>query len=285
MKIIRGKKALVTGAASGIGRALALGLAREGADLYLLDVDQPGVEAVAAEARALGVEAIAARCDLTQKDQITAAVKLILDRWGRVEILVNNAGVAYYGPTENMTAEQWNWIMSINLLAPLQFIHELLPSMLRLPEAHILNVCSISGLVASSRFAAYNVSKFGLIGMTEALRMEYGRRTLGATALCPGPVKTNLYRSAASGRSKPVPEPPGWLCASAERVAAKGIRGIKKNQRMVLVTPMAYGLYYIKRIAPWFFDRLARLSRKKKKPPQPVAPPAPPAVTEKRTAA
>ena len=109
-------------------------------------------------------------------------------------------------------------------------------------------MCSISGLVASSRFAAYNVSKFGLIGMTEALRMEYGRRTLGATALCPGPVKTNLYRSAASGRAKPVPEPPGWLCASAERVAAKGIRGIKKNKRMVLVTPMAYMLYYIKRL-------------------------------------
>ena len=265
MRVIKNKKALVTGAASGLGKALALELAREGCNVYLWDIDEAGLAQTAAECRAFGVEAICERCDLSKKHEIAAGVARLLDRWDCLDILVNNAGVAYYGPTENMTAAQWDWVLSINLLAPLQLIQELLPALLARPEAHILNMCSISGIAASGRFAAYHVGKFGLIGMTEALRAEYARRDLGATALCPGPVLTNLYKNAASGRpDKKVPSPPAWLCTTAERVAKKGIRGLKKNKAIVLVSPMAYGLYYIKRIAPWFLDFIARLSRKSK---------------------
>ncbi|HZZ72132.1 MAG TPA: SDR family oxidoreductase [Pirellulales bacterium] len=265
MRVIKNKKALVTGAASGIGKALALELAREGCHLYLWDINREGLEQTVRECAALGVEAIGDRCDVSKKKEISAAVQRLLERWGWIDILVNNAGVAYYGPTENMTAEQWDWLLSINLLAPLQLIQEFLPILLHRAEAHILNVCSISGLVASGRFAAYHVGKYGLIGMTEALRAEYARRDLGATALCPGPVQTNLYKSAASGRAdKKVPSPPNWLCTTAQRVARRGVRGIKKNQAMVLVSPMAYLLYYMKRVAPWFLDSIARLSRKSK---------------------
>lgn len=266
MKSLVGKRALVTGAASGIGRAIALALAAEQTHVYLLDVDDTGAACVAEEARSHGVEAVAAHCDCTQPVQISAAIRQMLERWPNIHLLVNNVGVAYYGPTENMTAEQWNWLLQINLHTPIQFTRELLPTLMAQDEAHILNVCSIAGLVAGGRSTAYQVSKFGLVGFTEAMRSEFVRKGVGLTALCPGPVRTNLYRSAVSGRAdKPVPEPPAWICATPEQVARKAIRGIKRNRALVLVTPLAYALAYSKRIAPGLLDRLNCIGRRKRK--------------------
>ena len=266
MRTIRGKRALVTGAASGIGKAIAMALAREGTDLYLLDVDEKGLADVSASASQLGVDAKSARCDLSQPDEVSVAIAEMLDRCGRIDILVNNAGVAYYGPTEKMTAEQWDWLLGINLLTPIQITRELLPTLLEGDDCHILNVCSIAGLVAGGRFAAYHVSKFGLVGFSEALRAEYGRRGLGVTALCPGPVQTNLYRSAVSGRkSRPVPDPPAWLCTTEETVAKKAVRAIRRNRRMVLITPMAHMLWNAKKFVPQLLDFVNHFGRKRKK--------------------
>ncbi len=267
MKTIRGKHALITGAASGIGRAIALALAREGADLILLDVDEPGLNNVVSEVAALKVRAIGRTCDLTNPTAITEAVEDVLSRWQHVDILVNNAGVAYYGPTHKMTAAQWDWLLAINLHAPIQLTRELLPVLMERPEAHILNVCSIAGLVAGGRFAAYHVSKFGLVGFSEAIRAEYGRKGIGVTALCPGPVRTKLYQSAQTGKaSKSAPEPPRWVCATETRVAKLAVKAIRKNRRMMLVTPLAHVLYQTKRFAPWLLDLLNHIGRKNKKP-------------------
>lgn len=271
MKSLRSKTALVTGAASGIGRSIALALAKEGVNLHLLDVDDEGLARVVAEASELGVTAVGARCDLSKPQEISQALAKMIERWQHIDILVNNAGVAYYGPTHSMTESQWEWVMSINLLAPIQITRQLLPGLLDRPEAHILNVCSISGLVAGGRFAAYHTSKFGLIGFTEAIRAEYGRRGLGVSALCPGPVLTNLYKSCASARSdKAVPEPPRWLCSSVEAVSHAAIRCIRRNRRMKLVGPLAHLLAWSKWLAPWFLDLLNHASRKRKKPAMPV---------------
>jgi NAD(P)-dependent dehydrogenase (short-subunit alcohol dehydrogenase family) len=268
MKSIRGKRALVTGAASGIGREIALQLALEGTHVYLLDVDEEGLADVVRDARVCGVDVAGARCDLTQSAQITETLSEILRGWGPIDILVNNAGVAFYGPTEKMTAAQWDWLLGINLLAPIQITRELLPTLLERPEAHILNVCSVAGLVAGARTAAYHVSKFGLVGFTEALRAEYGRRGIGVTALCPGPVRTNLYRTAVSAKKRRpvVPDPPTWLSTSPERVAAAAVRAITKNQRFVLQTPVAHLLYNAKRFAPGFLDWMHQLGRRKTRP-------------------
>ena len=265
MKQIRGKKALVTGAASGIGRGIALALAREGADIYVWDVNEAGLAAVAEEIRSFGVNVATARVDLTQSAEITVAVESLLDHWGTIDILVNNAGVAYYGPTHKMTAAQWDWLMGINLLAPIQITRELLPILLERPEAHILNVCSISGLVAGGRFAAYHTSKFGLIGFSESLRAEYGRRGLGVTALCPGPVQTNLYRQCATGKEgKTVPEPPRWLCATVDSVARSAVKAIRRNKRMPIVGLLAHLLWNTKWLAPGVLDFLNHFQRKKR---------------------
>jgi short-subunit dehydrogenase len=265
MKSVRGKRALVTGAASGIGREIALALALEGAHVYLIDIDEAALAEVVRDAQVCGVEAVGARCDLSQPEEVSAALKELMAAWGGIDILVNNAGVAYYGPTEKMTAVQWDWLLGINLHAPIQITRELLPTLLARPEAHVLNVCSIAGLVAGARTTAYHVSKFGLVGFTEALRAEFGRRGIGVTALCPGAVRTNLYRSAISGKKRRtvVPDPPAWLSTTPERVAAAAVRAIQKNQRFVLLTPLAHVLYNTKRFIPGLLDWMHRLGRQK----------------------
>ncbi len=265
MKNLQGKRALITGAASGIGRGIALALVTEGVDVWLVDIDASGLAFVAAEIEQLGRMAMTSECDVSRPADITQVVQAVTAVWGGIDILVNNAGVAYYGPTENMSAEQWQWLMSINLLAPIQFTRELLPTLLSRPEAHLLNVCSISGLVAGGRFAAYHTSKFGLIGFSEAMRAEFGRRGLGVTALCPGPVLTNLYKSAISGRAgRDVPTPPAWLCSSIDAVSRAAIKSIRHNCRMKLVGPMAHALWWSKKFAPAVLDWLNHLGRKRR---------------------
>lgn len=265
LRNLRGKKALVTGAASGIGRDISLALAREGVHLYLLDIDGAGLAQVAAEASAHGIEAIGAPCDLIERAQVTATLAQLRNNWGALDLLVNNAGVAYYGPTEHMTQAQWDWIMGVNLLAPIQITHELLPLLLEQPEAHILNVCSVGGLIAAGRFCAYNVSKFGLVGFSEALRAEFGRRGVGVTALCPGFVLTNMFRNAKSGRRDgTVPVPPRWVCTDSDRVARAAISAIRRNRRMVILSPAGRLAFNLKRFAPWLLDRLSHVRRSKR---------------------
>jgi NAD(P)-dependent dehydrogenase (short-subunit alcohol dehydrogenase family) len=267
MKIVAGHRALVTGAASGIGRAIALALADAGCDVAVLDRDERGLAEVCGEIERRGRAPLPIVADLSRPESIPAAAEAIRSAWGRLDILVNNAGVVFYGPTEAMTAEQWDWLLRINLYAPVHLTRELLPLLLAQPQAHVLNVCSISGLVAGSRIAAYHTSKFGLVGVTQALRAEFGRRGLGVTALCPGPVSTNLYQSGVSGRAgRAIPEPPRWLCATPEAVARKALGAIRRNRRQVLVTPLAHLLFQVNRFAPWLLDWLNHFGRKKPAP-------------------
>jgi NAD(P)-dependent dehydrogenase (short-subunit alcohol dehydrogenase family) len=262
MRQIRNRKALVTGAASGIGRALALRLAREGCDLYLLDIDLPQLAQTAAAAREHGVEVITSRCDLSCSDDISACNAALLAHWGRLDILVNNAGVVYYGPTEDMTSQQWQWLLAINLLAPIQFVRELMPVLRDRPESHVVLMASICGLVAASRVTAYNVSKFGLVGLGASLRAEYGRQGVGVTTVCPGFVSTHLFDAAICGYARrPRFYPPSLLQTSPEHVADCTIRAIYRDQRLVLITPMAHLLYQAQRFAPGLLDLLQRLGR------------------------
>lgn len=264
MRSFAGKQIVLTGAASGIGRALAVRLAEEGSLLHLVDINQDGLNDLASEISdsVSGVW----QCDLSSSADI--------DRWLNelegfpepIDGLINNAGVAYYGATDAMTMQQWDWLMNINLNAPIRITQRLLPALMQRPDAHIVNMCSISGLVAGGRFAAYHTSKFGLIGFTEAIRAEFGRKGIGVTAICPGPVQTALYDSAESSRTdKAVPNPPAWVCTTAEKVAAKTVAAMKKNKRQVLITPMAHGLFQMKKFVPGIIDIANQFSRKKKR--------------------
>lgn len=265
MRVLRGAKALITGAANGIGRAIALRLAQEGTDLFLLDIDEHGLAEVVTQAKQLGdVAVIGHRCDVSSPDQVSQANAAMLNVWGELDILVNNAGVCFYGSTLEMTDDQWQRLLAVNLIAPVQFVRELAPVLLSRPESHILNVASMYGLVATNRCSAYHLSKFGMVGFSEALRAEYARRGLGVTALCPGFVTTDLFQSmpnADSGRTQRTP--PSWVCTTPERVADKAVRAIRRNSRIALVTPLAHAAYYTRRVAPGLLDLLYHVGRRR----------------------
>jgi short-subunit dehydrogenase len=269
MREIRGKRALITGAASGIGRAIALEFARQGIHLYLVDVNAGGLAEVAAEARFHGIEVVTRQCDVSAPDQITACTNALLCTWGGLDILVNNAGITYYGRTEEMSAAHWDRLLQINLHSHAQFTRELLPTLLARREGHVLNVCSMFGLLAMPKLTAYCTSKYAMVGFSEALRVEYGREGLGVTALCPGFVATNLFASA------PVPDngkgpkiPPRIFCTTPEKIARTAVKAIRRNRRLVVVEPFAKVLTTVKRFTPSvidFFLHLGRGSRIQKK--------------------
>lgn len=263
MRVIRGKTALVTGAASGIGRAIALRLAQEGAKLFLVDIDEARLQEVAAEARASGVEVVARRCDVAQPSQVSAAVAEVISRSGGVDILVNNAGITYYGRVERMAADHWDKLMRVNLLSHIQFTRELLPSLLARREAHVLNVCSVLGLIGMPKVTAYCTSKFAMVGFSESLRNELGRQGLGVTALCPGFVRTNLFTNAPlEEKAEEHKLPPRLICTTPERVANAAIKAIYRNRRLVVVEPFARLMYSMKRVAPWLIDSIFHLGRR-----------------------
>lgn len=265
MRSIRHKNALVTGAASGIGRAIALRLAREGVHLYLLDVNELGLASVVSAARRAGVNALGRYCDVSQPAHITRSVADALARWDKIDILVNNAGITYYGDTEKMSADDANRLLAINLHAPIQFTRELLPTLLAQPEAHVLNVASFFGLVGTRKLALYTASKFGLVGFGESLRAEYGRRGLGVTALCPGFVDTNLFDTAARGIDRQEPKrPPRWMLTTPEKIAVRAVKSIYLNRAVDVTQPYAQLAYYGKRFFPGLLDWANHLSRKRK---------------------
>jgi len=264
MRTIRDKIAVVTGGAGGLGRAIALRLAQEGARLHLVDIDRAALERTAAEVADSGAKCDTSVCDLADAAAIDRLGDALLSRHHCIDILVNNAGVAWYGPTTTMRPDQWDRLLAINLHAPIRLTAKLLPVLLAQPEAHVINMASIAGWVCGGRYAAYHVSKFGMVGFSEALRAEFGRQGLGVTAICPGPVLTSLYKNAPCGNAgRQTPSPPAWICTTEGRVAEATVRAIYRNRAVAFVGLSALLLHYAKRFAPWIFYLLHNIGRNK----------------------
>ena len=262
MDVIAGKNALVTGAASGIGRAIAVALAAEGANLFIVDRNPLDLEAARREIERLGVSCHVAVCDLAKSEQIASLVRTYRASSDRLDILVNGAGLGFYGHAEDMSADQWQSILAVNLLAPVDLVRQLLPMMIAQRQAHIVNVCSIVGLVPARKVAAYQTSKFGLVGFTMALRAEYGSRGLGVTAICPGIVHTPMVDQLIPGKFKRLRYLRGVMWTSAEVVAARSISAIRKNTGLVVITPFARAMWGLSRLSPRFVVWLARAHRR-----------------------
>jgi len=259
MRVIRGRRAVVTGAASGIGRAIGRALAAEGADLFLIDRDAEGLITAVREAAAYGVEARFAVCDLAIAEEIARTIGQVLALWDGVHILANCAGVARFGAFHLATEQEWRRLMAVNLMAPMQIVHGLLGALLIADEAHVLNVCSIMGLVSHRKLPIYQASKFGLVGFTLALRNDYHRENFGVTALCPGFVHTPLLDKLTDPeRHKLPPTVPALLMTTADKVAVAAISAIRHNKGLVVLTPLAKAIWWGTRLSPAIAGWIAR---------------------------
>ncbi len=254
MRKLKDKRALVTGAASGIGRAISLELARHGVHLIVADRNQIGLASTAHEVQACGVECVEFHYDAEVAGQVSRLAEFAATHAGGIDILVNNAGVTYHGPTDLMRMDHWQRLMEINVMAPVRLTQELLPTFIGRSEVQILNVCSALGLVGLPKVCAYATSKFALVGFSESLRAEYSKQGIGVTALCPGLVKTNLFSSSINDTASRKKTPPDWVCTTPERVARAAVRAIRKNHGVVVVEPIARVLSWAKRFAPWLID-------------------------------
>jgi short-subunit dehydrogenase len=182
-----------------------------------------------------------------------------------VDILINNAGITYYGKTDRMSNDHWDRVLQINMLSHIQFTRELLPNLLERPEAHVVNVCSVFGLFGVPKLSAYCTSKFGMAGFSESLRREYGRDGLGVTALCPGFVRTNLFTNAPlEAKTEDHKIPPQAVTTTPERVANATVRAIYRNKAVVVLEPFARFMYVMKRFTPWLQDAIFHVGRRKR---------------------
>jgi NAD(P)-dependent dehydrogenase (short-subunit alcohol dehydrogenase family) len=254
----RGKVVLVTGAGSGIGKETALAFARAGADLLLCDVNEDGLGRTAGEVVALGRTAFARRVDVSKRHEMEAFAKEVHADHSAVDILVNNAGVGLGANFMNTTLEDWEWVLSVNLWGVIHACHFFIPPMVaRGQGGHVVNVSSGAGYWASSLLTAYSTSKFGVLGLSEALRDELSPHRIGVSTICPGLINTPITQTS---RLKGVPDEDearrriqsmyvkrGY---GPEKVAAAIVNAVHKNRSVVPVTPEAWLMYGIKRLAP-----------------------------------
>ncbi|MEV6693833.1 SDR family oxidoreductase [Micromonospora sp. NPDC051196] len=194
-----GGTAVVTGAAGGIGAALAHGLARRGSDLVLLDRDADGLDTVAGELRAVGRTVQTYQVDLADAQATAAVAAEIRDRHPVIRLLINNAGVALGGRFDEVSFDEFSWVIEVNFRAVAQLTHALLPALKAEPGAHLVSVSSLFGLIAPAGQVAYSASKFAVRGFTEALRHELAADGIGVTCVHPGGVRTRIARDARVG--------------------------------------------------------------------------------------
>jgi NAD(P)-dependent dehydrogenase (short-subunit alcohol dehydrogenase family) len=266
MRTFRDRVAVVTGAGSGIGRALATALAREGAALALSDVNEPGLAATVEQVRALGRPVFAERVDVADRAAVHAHAEHVMAAHGRVHLVVNNAGVALGARIAEMSYEDLEWLFGINFWGVVHGVKAFLPHLKRADQGHVVNISSVFGIVAIPGQAAYNAAKFAVRAFTECLReeLELERATVSATCVHPGGIKTNIARSA----RMPV-ETPGTPTraerdaafdrlarTSPDEAAAQILRGVRRNARRVLIGADAHALDWLQRLMPTGYQKL-----------------------------
>lgn len=190
--ILNGKVALVTGAGRGIGRAIAQALARNSATVALLARTSDQLHAVQAEIESAGGKVISIVADLTREPDVVSAIAMTVDRLGRLDIVVNNAGIGAFGPLAEATLDQWESIMAVNARGTFLVCREAIPHLKRYRPAHIINITSVVGVKGYANQSLYSASKHAVMGMTKALAREVQADGIRVHAICPGAVDTPM---------------------------------------------------------------------------------------------
>ena len=261
-----GRVAIVTGAASGIGKALSFALAQSGATVVLTDVDGEGAaEAAGAITSGRAGRTEAASLDVRDAAAFAALAADVAARHGRVDLLFNNAGVAVGGPAEGLTAEHWDRLIDVNVRGVVNGVRAVYPEMLERGDGHIVNTASLAGLGPAPLLTPYALTKHAVVGLTTSLRIEAAERGVHVSALCPGGVDTPLLDS-----KGPADLPQGEFDARAhlrahigmeypaEKLARDALRGVRKNKALIVVPLRARVAWRLTRFTPGFVELQTR---------------------------
>ena len=258
MKELKGKVAAVTGAASGLGRSMALAFAAEGMDVALADVDEVSLSAVQEEILAKDVRAITLKVDVSQAAQVEGLRDQALTRLGGLHVMCNNAGVSPLGPVWENSVADWQWILGVNLWGVIHGVRACAPHFIAQDEGHIVNTASVAGLIAPPGSGAYNVTKHAVVALSESLQHDLRERKsrVGVSVLCPAYVPTRITESERSrpkelGISKKSPETLAREAmlkkavtsgkVSADQVAKAVVAAIKEERFYILTHPRIKG--------------------------------------------
>lgn len=194
MNDLKNKNALITGAGKGIGKAIALALAKEGVNVILLARTQEEIDNVAAKARSLRVKALALTADVADINSVNTAVEKALSEFGSIDILINNAGIAAFGKFLELEPAEWERIIKVNLMGTYYVTRAILPNMIERQTGDIINISSTAGLNGNALTSAYSASKFAVLGLTDSLMQEVRKHNIRVTALTPSTVATDLAK-------------------------------------------------------------------------------------------
>jgi len=257
VKEFGGKVAAITGAGSGIGRALSVELARRGAHLALSDIDDVGLAETVTRCEGLGVKVTSQHVDVADRDAVFAWAQTVVDDHGWVNLIFNNAGVALGATIDSMTHDDFEWLMNINFWGVVHGTQAFLPHLKATGEGHIVNLSSVFGLMSIPSQSAYNAAKFGVRGFTDSLRMELEIEPCGvsSTTVHPGGIKTNIARN---GRlpEEEKQEFDKVAMTSPEKAARQILAAVQRNRRRALIGPDAKGIDLISRLPAGLYQRV-----------------------------
>ena len=258
MKSLKDKVVVITGAGSGIGRALALNLAAKGSHLALSDVDEPGlaetvrlVSGVGATSGTQATKVRSDRLDVADRDAFSRYALDVVEEFGRVNVVINNAGVALAGDLTDLEYADMDWIIGVNFWGVVHGTKEFLPHIIASGDGHVVNLSSLFGLVSMPGQSMYNASKYAVRGMTEALREEMliGKHPVGVTAVHPGGIKTAIARNARVSAKEDQAKTAEFFDKklakmTPEKAAEIIVNGILKNKARVLVGLDAHVIHH-----------------------------------------
>jgi len=267
MEGFAGKVAVVTGAGSGIGQALALELGRSGAKLAISDVDTEGLAQTEAQLKAIGVEVKADRLDVTEREAFLAYADAVAEHFGKVNQIYNNAGIAFSGDVEVSQFKDIERVMDVDFWGVVNGTKAFLPHLIASGDGHVINVSSLFGLMAVPGQAAYNSAKFAVRGFTEALRQEMvlAGHPVGVTTVHPGGIKTAIARNATAAEGLDANDLAKMFDkrlarTSPKRAAEIILEAVRKNKARVLVGADAKALDLLVRLTGSGYQRIVGLS-------------------------
>ena len=276
MKAFNGRVAAITGAGSGIGRALARELAGRGAHLALSDIDEVGLAETVTLCEGLGVKVTSQRVDVADRAAMNAWADQVVADHGKVNLIFNNAGVALGATIEAVSYDDFEWLMSINFWGVVHGTKAFLPHLKAAGEGHVVNLSSVFGLISVPTQSAYNAAKFGVRGFTDALRMELDMEKCGvsSTTVHPGGIRTNIAKHARMDPSvAPLPGDADRAARDFERVARTSpesaarqiLAAVAKNKRRALIGPDAKALDGLSRLPAGVYQRVLVFGAKRRR--------------------